>query len=154
MDLSELERLVQIVQSAEIREITIRQGDSRITVRKDLNPPATGTALVVQEDEWDSSDSLVVENGGNGFVEGDAPAAAGTTIVTAPSVGVFHHMKPHVGLAAMVREGQVIGQIEAIRLMNDVIAHASGQVVDVLVEDGMAVEYGQHLFAIDVSTSV
>jgi biotin carboxyl carrier protein len=63
-------------------------------------------------------------------------------------------MKPHVGLAAMVREGQVIGQIEAIRLMNDVIAHASGQVVDVLVEDGMAVEYGQHLFAIDVSTSV
>lgn len=149
MDIAELERLLELVRNANIRELTLRQGEARITLRK--APPVettTGTALVaVYGEETDylaeTAEGQDLSAAGNG-----APVATpvASLQITAPLVGVFRHVKPIIGLGARVTEGQVVGVIEAMKLVNEVTAPFDGAVTDVLVEDGMPVEYGQALF--------
>jgi acetyl-CoA carboxylase biotin carboxyl carrier protein len=87
-----------------------------------------------------------------------APAAAAavddkTHAVTSPFVGTFYR-KPnpdsqaYVSLSERVEKGQVLCIVEAMKLMNEIEADISGQVVAILVEDGSPVEYGQPLFKI------
>lgn len=72
------------------------------------------------------------------------------TMVTAHLVGIFHPApKEPVAEGMIIRDRQVLGQIESMRLMNDCVAPSAGKIVSVLVEDGQPVEYGQPLFLID-----
>jgi acetyl-CoA carboxylase biotin carboxyl carrier protein len=89
-----------------------------------------------------------------------APAAAAVIddkahVVTSPFVGTFYR-KPnpdspnYVSQGDKVDKGQVLCIVEAMKLMNEIEADVSGTVTAILVEDGMAVEYGQPLFKIAV----
>ena len=73
---------------------------------------------------------------------------AGIFSVKAGLVGLFRASRPPLAVGDSVREGQVVGQIEAMRLMNECFAPQAGSVVAILVEDGQPVEYGQPLFQI------
>ncbi len=153
MDLNELERLVEMVQNANIRELTLKQQGARITIRKSVSAPrAESMALVPVPDEMDFPE-LYPEEG----YSPEAPSSPELFVleeepplvsVTAPLVGVYRHVKPIVGLGAKVTQGQVVGIIEAMKLINEVMSPANGKVVDVLVDDGQPVEYGQELFVI------
>ena len=66
----------------------------------------------------------------------------------APMVGIFHPAEPPLSFSASVRVGQLIGYIESMKLMNEVLAEDAGQITDVLAEDGAPVEYGQPLYRI------
>jgi acetyl-CoA carboxylase biotin carboxyl carrier protein len=76
-------------------------------------------------------------------------------VVTSPFVGTFYR-KPnpdspaYVSLNDKVEKGQVLCIVEAMKLMNEIEADASGTVIGILVEDGAPVEYGQPLFKIAV----
>ena len=61
-------------------------------------------------------------------------------------VGLFRHATPPVGYGALVTPGQVVGNIESMKVLNDVPAAEGGRVADVFVEEGAPVEYGQPLF--------
>ncbi len=154
MNVEELERLVALVQNANIRELTLRQDDNRITIRKQI-PPQTApmsTALVPLEGGYEGvfqEADYTIEQTGSAFDGQIGENEENIALVTSPLVGVFHHLKPLVGLGAKVKEGQVVGIIEAVKLMNEVMAPCDGKVVDVLIEDGMPVEYGQELYAIE-----
>ena len=63
-------------------------------------------------------------------------------------VGLFHHAPTPIRYGVLLTRGQVVGAIESMKLMNDVQADQVGRVVDVLVEDGAPVEYGQPLFRV------
>ncbi|MBL9014397.1 MAG: acetyl-CoA carboxylase biotin carboxyl carrier protein [Myxococcales bacterium] len=86
-----------------------------------------------------------------------APAAAAhdekVHLVTSPFVGTFYR-KPnpdspsYVSLNDKVEKGQVLCIVEAMKLMNEIEADATGTIVGILVEDGAPVEYGQPLFKI------
>ena len=93
-----------------------------------------------------------------------APAAPGPAAVEvapeslltieAPMVGTFYRASsptadPYVREGDVVKEGQVLCIIEAMKLMNEIEAKAAGRVVKTLVENGQPVEYGQPLFLID-----
>ena len=90
------------------------------------------------------------------FVPGETPppaipaepetAAEQSQVLTAPMVGIFYHNEPPLPFAAEVQPGQVVGCIESMKLMNDVLAEEGGRLTDILVEDGAPVEYGQALF--------
>lgn len=75
-------------------------------------------------------------------------------MLRSPQVGTFYlsaepHGEPFIHLGSTVEEGQVIGLIEAMKLINEVEAESSGVVKRILVEDGQAVEYGQPLFELE-----
>ncbi|MGW9194445.1 acetyl-CoA carboxylase biotin carboxyl carrier protein [Micromonospora chersina] len=77
--------------------------------------------------------------------------------VRAPVVGTFYRSPepsapPFVAVGDVVRPGQVIGIVEAMKLMNEVTAGQAGRVVEVLVEDGKPVEYDQPLIALEPLT--
>jgi acetyl-CoA carboxylase biotin carboxyl carrier protein len=83
----------------------------------------------------------------------DAGSAALVT-VEAPMVGTFYRAssptaEPYVKEGDVVKEGQVLCIIEAMKLMNEIESKVAGRVARILVENGHAVEYGQPLFLID-----
>jgi len=74
-------------------------------------------------------------------------------IVKSPIVGTFYRAaepgaKPFAELGQLVRKGQVLCIIEAMKLMNEINAECDGEIVKVYVENGQAVQYGERLFAI------
>ncbi|HOC30926.1 MAG: biotin/lipoyl-binding protein [Armatimonadetes bacterium] len=70
------------------------------------------------------------------------------TVVDAPMVGVFHHNRPPVALGRPIRAGDVLGQIEALTLLSEVHSPFDGEIVEIRVDDGQPVEYGQPLFVL------
>ncbi|MGN9811611.1 acetyl-CoA carboxylase biotin carboxyl carrier protein [Micromonospora sp. BQ11] len=87
-----------------------------------------------------------------------APPAAAEPVhrltVRSPIVGTFYRAPdpgaaPFVAVGDVVRPGQVIGIVEAMKLMNEVTADRAGRVVEVLADDGQPVEYDQPLLALD-----
>ena len=87
---------------------------------------------------------------------GAVPAAApGTMALVAPLVGVFYRSgtpgsKPYVEVGDTVERGQVIGIVEAMKVMNEVTSDYRGVVAEILVENGDAVQYEQRLMLIKV----
>jgi acetyl-CoA carboxylase biotin carboxyl carrier protein len=74
-------------------------------------------------------------------------------IVTSPMVGTFYRAAepgadPFVDVGSAVSEGATLCIVEAMKLMNEIVAESSGEVVAVFVENGEPVEFGQRLFAI------
>ena len=66
-------------------------------------------------------------------------------------VGMFHVVDGIARVGAEVSEGQVVGSIESMKLANDIVSEVAGRVREVLVEDGMPVEYGQPLYRLEPS---
>ncbi len=82
-----------------------------------------------------------------------AAGVTGGNIVKSPLVGTFYSSPspddaPYVSVGDTVKKGQVLGIIEAMKLMNEVESEFSGQIAEILVENGEVVEYGQPLFRI------
>jgi acetyl-CoA carboxylase biotin carboxyl carrier protein len=74
-------------------------------------------------------------------------------IVTSPIVGTFYRSpepesRPFVEVGDVVRKGQVLCIIEAMKLMNEIDSEHDGEVVNIYIENGQAVQYGERLFAI------
>jgi acetyl-CoA carboxylase biotin carboxyl carrier protein len=83
-----------------------------------------------------------------------APAVAeepGITYVKSPMVGTFYRSpspesKPFVDVGAKIDDNSLVCIIEAMKIMNEIQAEAKGTIVEILVENGQPVEYGQRLF--------
>jgi len=150
MDLRKLKKLIDLVQESGIAELEITEGEEKVKIVKggavSLSEAAPGTAASPAPTEPTSSQAV-------------APAAAAPEpgqeghVVKAPMVGTFYRApspdaKVFVEVGQTVKEGQAICIIEAMKLMNEIEADASGIVKAVLVENGQPVEYGQPLFII------
>jgi acetyl-CoA carboxylase biotin carboxyl carrier protein len=87
-------------------------------------------------------------------VVADAVAQAASICIEAPMVGTFYRASsptsdPYVREGDMVKEGQILCIIEAMKLMNEIESKAAGRVAKILVENGQPVEYGQPLFLLE-----
>lgn len=76
-------------------------------------------------------------------------------VITSPMVGIFHACEgetesPYVQEGDQVEKGQIIGSVEAMKLINPLEADVSGKITEILVDDGMLVEYDQPMFVIEV----
>ncbi len=157
-DQAELERLAELINRANISEITLKlEGHGRLTIRKGARggqDPATALVhvptvpLEATHNGSGAAEALETELEGELFEDEEEAETEATFWITAPLVGRFHPLKPIVGLGARVTRGQVVGTIDAVKLIHEITSEADGVVLDVLVEDGMAVEYGQPLFLV------
>jgi len=151
MDFEFIERVVRLVEEAEIGELEIEQEGLRIAVKKS----ASGI-------EYSSPQQMMYPPVGYPHTQvpqAGAPAApaeeedASIDVVKAPMVGTFYRAPspespPYVEVGTAVQNSSVGCILEAMKVMNEITAEMSGTVIDVLVENGQAVEYGQPLFRI------
>ena len=138
MTLETIEQIVALLKDYPVSEIALEQDGQRLVVRKPLvpvPPPAPPAPEPIAEAAAPEMTDAEVSG-----------IAAEPVLLTATMVGLFHHATPPVSYGALVALGQVIGSIESIKVMNDVPAAERGRVVDVFVEEGAPVEYGQTLF--------
>ena len=82
-----------------------------------------------------------------------SPSEDGLSFVTSPIVGTFYaapapEAQPYVKVGDLVHKGQVLCIVEAMKLMNEIEADSAGTIVEILVENGKAVEFGQKLFKV------
>jgi acetyl-CoA carboxylase biotin carboxyl carrier protein len=153
MDLRKLKKLIDLVQESGIAELEITEGEEKVKIVKGgavSIAPASATTLGL------GTAPAPAEARPAPAAPAAPPAAepeAGQEghVVKAPMVGTFYRSaspdaKPFVEVGQTIKEGQTICIIEAMKLMNEIEADASGVVKAVLVENGQPVEYGQPLF--------
>ena len=149
MDLRKLKKLIDLVEESGIAELEITEGEEKVRIVKGgavsvaagAPAPARTAAPAAAQTAPAAVPAAPAE---------PAPAEAGHA-VKAPMVGTFYRSpspdaKVFVEVGQTVKEGDTICIIEAMKLMNEIEADASGVVKAILVENGQPVEYGQPLF--------
>jgi len=147
VDRDAVRRVIDLLAESSAGEIEIADGETSVRVQRPpimAAPAAAAPATPVEGAEAPPAEAAV-----------EAPPADEGPVeyVTAGLVGLFHHGRSHgsaplVSVGDEVARGQVIGTIEALRKLTDVVAVCSGVIAEVLVDDGEAVQYGDRLFAI------
>ncbi len=141
MPLDEVERLVNLVRESGVGEVRVRQGEVEITVKARPEAPV-------------SQHAPGAESVREVAAEPELPVAAekdGLHAVRSPLVGTFYRAPApgedaYVEVGDRVKTGQTLCIVEAMKLMNEIPADVSGEVVEILVENAEGVEYDQPLF--------
>jgi acetyl-CoA carboxylase biotin carboxyl carrier protein len=152
MDLRKLKKLIDLVQDSGIAELEITEGEEKVKIVRGgavSVVPLTGSApqppVAAAAPAAPAAPPPAAAPEGESGQEGH--------ILKAPMVGTFYRSpspdaKPFVEVGQTIEEGQTVCIIEAMKLMNEIEADATGTVKAVLVENGQPVEYGQPLFLI------
>lgn len=141
MDMQTVRELAALMEEKGLTTVELEQGDGRVLLKKEVavaavaplkvpDAPAAAPAAVAEADVVDF----------NGVTEVKAPMVG--TAYTAAAPGE----EPYVHVGDKVKKGQPLCVIEAMKLMNELPAPCDGEVVDICVQDGQLVEYGQCLF--------
>jgi acetyl-CoA carboxylase biotin carboxyl carrier protein len=160
-DIEDLRQLIEFLKSHGVAEFDVDRGDLKIRLK--FNPQEGAAAglsdlarLLQTAPQSVAQAAAVTLAGSVSSAAAAEPAAnveAGLHMVKSPIVGTFYG-SPSPGAAAFVapgdhvEKGQVIGIIEAMKLMNEIESDVAGEVVKCLVSNGQAIEFGQPLFSV------
>ncbi|MDE5412521.1 acetyl-CoA carboxylase biotin carboxyl carrier protein [Alkalihalobacterium chitinilyticum] len=162
--ITDLKELIRAVDKSTITELTIKgEGKQEVTIKRGTTtefvapaetvapaapaptpaPAAPAPAAPVQEEKQPEAVAPVVED-------------ANLHKITSPMVGTFYSAPspdsdPYVKAGDKVTQESVVCIVEAMKLMNELEAEINGEIVEVLVENGQLVEYGQPLFLVKLS---
>src|SRR5438067_8213994 len=144
MDLRKLKKLIDLVQESGIAELEVTEGEEKVKIVKG------GIVLAAPAALGPAAEARPAAAAAPAPAAEPEPAQEGH-VVKAPMVGTFYRSpspdaKSFVEVGQAVKEGDTICIIEAMKLMNEIEADASGTVKAILVENGQPVEYGQPLF--------
>ena len=151
MDLDHLKQILDLVREHELSEFEVEQDGLRLKVKKHasgtvVTVPAAVAAPVVAAPPAAAPQPPVA-------VGGAAEVDVELAVVKSPIVGTFYRSAepgaaPFVEIGTTVKKGQVLCIIEAMKLMNEIDCEYDGEIVNVYVENGQPVQYGERLFAI------
>jgi acetyl-CoA carboxylase biotin carboxyl carrier protein len=162
-DIDDLKQLIEFLKEYQVAEFDLDRGDLKIRLK--FNQPETSSAGLSDLARLLASAQHQVPlamAAANQPAPQEAPAPvaldanAGLHIVKSPMVGTFFG-SPSPGAGSFVNpgdrvsKGQVVGIVEAMKLMNEIESDAAGEVVKCLVSDGQPIEYGQPLFSLRIS---
>jgi len=151
VDLRKLKKLIDLVQESGIAELEITEGEEKVKIVKGGAVSLAPVAVVPAAAAAEARPVAAVTTAPVAAPAAAPLAAPEGHVVKAPMVGTFYRTpspdaKPFVEVGQAVKEGDTICIIEAMKLMNEIEADASGTVKAILVENGQPVEYGQPLF--------
>ena len=150
MDLRKLKTLIDLVAESDIAELEVTEGESKVRIVKSGAAPQNQMVMMQPH----APSQAAAPSPAPQIV---APVAATIEpqghIVKSPMVGTFYRSSApgspaFVEIGSVVKEGQTICIIEAMKLLNEIDADASGVIKQILVENGQPVEFGQPLFVI------
>lgn len=154
MDLRKLKTLIDLVSDSNVSELEITEAEGKVRIVK-------GGGAVVHSYAPAPVYAQQAQAPAPAATNGTAPAAAPAVVevaaghtVKSPMVGTFYRSsspgaKAFVEIGTVVKEGETVCIIEAMKILNEIEADKSGTVTRILCENGQAVEYGQPLFVIE-----
>jgi len=165
MNQKEIKELIELLVEKDIAEFEIERGDVKLHIKRaDRSPqivqmaapaamPAVAVAAVPVPAGVAPATAVAPAKPAEAATPTAAEDDANLHIVKSPIVGTFYEAAspgapPFVGVGDTVKEGQVLCIIEAMKLMNEIEADASGEIVKRFVSNGSPVEYGMPLFGI------
>ncbi len=154
MDLRKLKTLIDLVAESDISELEVTEGESKVRIVKN-GAPAQQSQVVMMPSPAPQA-MAAAPAAAPVAAQAAAPAAEAAPeghVVKSPMVGTFYRSSapgsaPFVDIGSTVKEGDTLCIIEAMKLLNEIDADASGTIKQILVENGQPVEYGQPLFII------
>jgi acetyl-CoA carboxylase biotin carboxyl carrier protein len=159
MDLNHVKELLDLVRDHDLAEFEIEHEGFRLKIRKDGVATTVATMPAAPAPITTAPAAVAPPPNPTLSTPAAAPAAADTgeeielAVVKSPIVGTFYR-SPEPGAASFVevgttvKKGQVLCIIEAMKLMNEIDSEYDGEIVNIYVENGQPVQYGERLFAI------
>jgi acetyl-CoA carboxylase biotin carboxyl carrier protein len=159
LDLKQIKHIIELMKRSELTEFAVEEEGFKLKIRRGMN----GLPVVTQSK---GSNPPFVQAEPSAPPPTAAPAAPmnsspsmppipleeqGITYIKSPMVGTFYRAsspesKPYVDVGSKVEETTIVCIIEAMKIMNEIQAEAKGTIVEILIESGQPVEYGQRLF--------
>lgn len=143
MNVEQIIELIQAVSASSVGELNYEEGGVKLSLKKEKNKIKTETenapSIAVPQELAVKEPTAESEKEGN--------------YITSPLVGTFYaapseNGEPFVQVGDQVKEGMVLGIVEAMKLMNEIESEVQGVIEKILVENGEPVEYGQPLFLV------
>jgi acetyl-CoA carboxylase biotin carboxyl carrier protein len=162
LDLKQIKQIIDLMKRSELTEFAVEEEGFKLKIRRGPNGAPVVTTPAVSAAPFSASQdvpavppatNLAAPVATSPFVAAGEKEESGVTYVKAPMVGTFYRAPspespPFVEVNAKVTENTVVCIIEAMKIMNEIQAETKGAVLEVLVENGQPVEYGQRLFKI------
>ena len=153
MDLRKLKTLIDLVSESNVSELEITEAEGKVRIVKG-GPAAVHAVAHPQGTAPQQIAAAPVQAPAAAPAAAPAPQAPAGHTVKSPMVGTFYRAsapgaKAFVEVGAQVKEGDTICIIEAMKILNEIEADKTGTITEILVENGLAVEYGQPLFVIE-----
>jgi len=164
LDHEDLNRLIEKISTSDIQEFLLEGEDFKLEIKRNLLDQNQGFNNLVSNTSLDGQ-TIVNQKSVNDNVslvsEPEAPQVAPPgrselTEITAPMVGTFYRAAapgedPFVEIGNNIKVGQTICILEAMKLMNEIESEFNAEVVEILVENGTPVEFGQVLMRVKQS---
>lgn len=147
LNIEQVKELIDLFEETDLSEISVQQDDFQVTLKKnslgktELGSRETGTPGVAYHGSEEET----------GEPKKKKEKSEEKNAITSPIVGTFYRSPspeepPYLEVGDRVEKGDTVCIVEAMKVMNEVKADRGGEVVDICVEDGDSVEYGQNLF--------
>ncbi|MBI3134827.1 MAG: acetyl-CoA carboxylase biotin carboxyl carrier protein [Bacteroidetes bacterium] len=164
MDIKEIQNLIKFVSKAGVNEVSIEQGDFKITIKTECGGTGSFEPMMVQQAPvavQPVMHQVVAAQPQVAAAPKEAsPAVSGAEgnyiTIKSPMIGTFYRRPsadkdPFVNVGDSISAGTVLCIVEAMKLFNEIESEVSGRIVKVLVDDTSPIEYDQPLFLVDPS---
>ena len=155
MDLQEIKDIIEKFDASSIMELSLNHKDTSLALSKRVDQPHQAESRLVEEKISKEIVSATKEE--SAVVPVTVPVEESqedsADYITSPIVGLVYlasgpQEAPFVQVGQDLKEGQVVCIVEAMKIMNEITSPYSGQVLEVLVENGQMVDYGQAIIKI------
>ena len=164
LDHDELDRLIEKISTSDIQEFSLEGEDFKLEIKRnvfDQNQVINNLVSNTSFDKQINANQKTINDNIPAVNEPEAPQVAppgrsDLTEITSPMVGTFYRAaapgeEPFVEVGNNVRVGQTICILEAMKLMNEIESEFNAEIVEILVENGTPVEFGQVLMRVKQS---
>jgi len=153
MDLRKLKTLIDLVSESNVSELEITEAEGKVRIVKSAGVAMTAP-VVMAAPVAAAPVAVTAPAAAAAPAEAAAPAAPTGHTVKSPMVGTFYRSSspgaaPFVQIGSVVKEGDTLCIVEAMKILNEIESDKAGTVTQILCENGQAVEYGQPLFVIE-----
>ena len=145
MDLRKIKKLIEMLQESDLNEIEVKEGEESVRINRKKESIIQTTAPSTPK-----TDQLEKNDGENTFEYDNHEK------IVSPMVGTFYRKpapdkEPFIEVGQMIKKGETVCIIEAMKMMNQVKSEFDGTVVSINIGDGEPVEFGQELISIEKS---
>jgi len=165
LDHDDLNRLIEKISSSDIQEFSLEGEDFKLEIKRNLFNNNQSTNYLATQNSLEKQQIIATQNSSSENIalassaeaaQVPPPGSSDLTDITSPMVGTFYRAsapgeEPFVDLGNKVKVGQTICILEAMKLMNEIESEFNAEIVEILVENGTPVEFGQVLMRVKQS---